>query len=123
MSRAAAPVDLLLRLLGAPPRARHVDLTDDVLEVRLGWLFTLSAPRASVVSAVPDDGPVTGIGAHGWRGTWLVNTSTHGLVRIELDPEVRGRVSGARIGVRTLRLGLADPASFLTARGNRGPRR
>ncbi len=118
MSRAALPVQLLLSALGAPPAWRRVELTRSTLTVRLGWLFTLTVPRSSIVSAAEDHGPVTGIGAHGWNGRWLVNTSTRGLLRIELDPVGHGLVIGVPIGVRVLRVGLADPTSFLASLGH-----
>lgn len=117
MTRAVLPVQLLLSALGAPPARRRVDLTESTFTVRLGWLFTLTVPRSSIVSAAEDHGAVTGIGAHGWNGRWLVNTSTRGLVRIELDPAGHGRVIGVAIGVRVLRVGLDDPTSFLASLG------
>jgi hypothetical protein len=123
MTCAPFAIDVLLRACGAPPGLRRVELTDQRFEVRLGWLFTLGVPRSSVVSAVADVARVGGIGAHGWGGTWLVNTSTRGIVRLELEPAGRGRVTGVPVGVRVLRLGLADPASFLEAVGTHDPGR
>ena len=72
-------------------------------------------PRASVVAALPDHGRIGGIGAHGWRGTWLVNTTSKGLVRIELDPPARATVCGVPVTVRVLRVSLAEPDAFLAA--------
>lgn len=57
------------------------------------------------------------IGAHGWQGSWLVNTSTRGLVVLELDPPADARCLGARVRLRELRVSLADPEAFLTALG------
>ena len=70
-------------------------------------------PRASVVAALPDHGRIGGIGAHGWAGSWLVNTTSKGLVRLELDPPGRATVVGVPVTVRVLRVSLAEPESFL----------
>ena len=83
--------------------------------MRLGWSFRLTAPRASLVAALRDHGRITGIGAHGWRGTWLVNTTSKGLVRMELDPPARATVCGVPVTVKVLRLSLAEPEAFLSA--------
>ena len=105
----------LLTLGAMPEHSRYVDLDDDEFVVRLGWAFRLSVPRASVVAALPDHGRIGGIGAHGWGGTWLVNTSAKGLVRLELDPPGRALVVGVPVTVRVLRVSLAEPEAFLAA--------
>jgi hypothetical protein len=104
-----------MRLLAVPESRRYAVLDDDVLEVRLGWSFGLVAPRRSVVAAVRDHGRIGGIGAHGWRGTWLVCTTSHGLVRLVLDPPTRATVCGVPVTVGVLRLSLAAPEEFLAA--------
>jgi hypothetical protein len=113
LARGPLVVRALMGLVAVPERSRRVDLDDDVLEVRLGWSFHLRVPRETVVAALRDRGRITGIGAHGWRGTWLVNTSAHGLVRLELDPPGRASVCGVPVRVRMLRVSLADPDAFL----------
>ena len=45
---------------------------------------TCRAPRCA--RSRPSDGRVWGWGAHGWRGTWLVNGSSSGLVRDRARP-------------------------------------
>jgi hypothetical protein len=84
-----------------------------------GWAFRGWAPRASVVAVGPDDGRVLGWGVHGWRGRWLVNGSSSGIVRIELDPPARGRVVGVPVRVRELRVAVEDPDGLVAAL--RGP--
>lgn len=113
LPRGAAPMNALLRLGAIPEASRYVDLDDEHLVVRLGWAFRLAVPRASVVAALPDHGRIGGIGAHGWAGTWLVNTTSKGLVRLELDPPGRATVVGVPVTVRVLRVSLAEPESFL----------
>lgn len=104
----------LMSVLAVPEASRYAVLDDDVLRVRLGWTFRLTAPRESLVAALRDRGRITGIGAHGWRGTWLVNTGARGLVRLELDPPARATLCGVPVTVRVLRLGLAEPEAFLS---------
>jgi hypothetical protein len=114
LARGAVPVRVLMGVLAVPEATRYAVLDDDVLRVRLGWTFRLTAPRESLVAALRDRGRITGIGAHGWRGTWLVNTGARGLVRLELDPPARATLCGVPVTVRVLRLGLAEPEAFLS---------
>jgi hypothetical protein len=65
------------------------------------------------MAAEHDDGRVTGWGVHGWRGTWLVNGSADGLVRLDIDPPVKARTAMVPVRLRTLRVSLADPTAFL----------
>ena len=102
-------------LLGVVPDYCRVELDEGELRVRMSWLFSLDVPRLNVQSAARDNGRVTGWGAHGWRGTWLVNGSSSGLVRIELDPPGRGRVTGVGVDVRALRVSVEDPEGLVAA--------
>ena len=74
-----------------------VHLLDDELRVSLGDppLFEATVPLASVKAAtrVPDGRAGSSIGAHGWRGKWLVNSTRENLVRLELDPPVRASLT------------------------------
>jgi hypothetical protein len=75
-------------------------------------------PRTAITSARPDDSRVYGWGAHtSFRGRWLVNTSSRGLVRLTIDPPARGHCTGVPVTVRDLRISLADPEAFLTELG------
>jgi hypothetical protein len=102
-------------LLGAVPEHCRVELDEGELRVRMSWFFSLDVPRANVRSAALDHGRVGGWGAHGWRGTWLVNGSSSGLVRVELDPPGRGRVGGMGVEVRVLRVSVEDPDGLVAA--------
>ena len=113
--RGAPPIRLLLGVLAIPPNSRYAALDEAALQVRLGWTFRLTAPRASVVAALRDHHRVGGIGAHGWRGTWLVNTTSKGLVRIVLDPPSKATVCGVPVTVKVLRVSVTEPDTFLTA--------
>jgi hypothetical protein len=115
LARGPTVVRLVLGLLAVTRDSRRLDLDDDVLELSLGWTFHLRVPRESVVAALLDRGRIRGIGAHGWRGTWLVNTSARGLVRLEIDPPGTASTYGVPVSVSVLRVSLDDPEAFLAA--------
>ena len=102
-------------LLGVVPEHCRVEVDDGELRVRMAWLFSLDVPRVNVRSVAREEGRVWGWGAHGWRGKWLVNGSSSGLVRIELDPAGRGRVSGVGVEVRVLVVSVEDPDGMIAA--------
>ena len=101
--------------LGISRSESYVELDEAQVHVQLSWAFRLRASLADVRSAVLDDGRVMGWGAHGWRGRWLVNGSSSGLVRLELDPRARAQVAGIPVRVRVLRVSLEDPAALIDA--------
>ena len=96
-------------LLGVVPEHCRVEVDDGELRVRMAWLFSLDVPRVNVRSVAREEGRMWGWGAHGWRGKWLVNGSSSGLVRIDLDPPGRGRVTGVGVEVRVLVVAVDDP--------------
>jgi hypothetical protein len=102
-------------VLGIVPEHCRVEVDDGELRVRMAWAFSLDVPRVKVRSVAPDRGRVWGWGAHGWRGKWLVNGSSSGLVRIELDPPGRGRVAGVGVEVRVLVVSVEDPDALIAA--------
>ena len=104
-----------MAVLGATRSQSYVDVGPDEVHVRLGPLFTSSIPRAAVRSAATDTGRVTGWGAHGWRGTWLVNGSSQGIVRIEIEPAARAHVTGFPVRLRVLRVSVEDPQGLIAA--------
>ena len=101
--------------LGLSPSRSWVEVGDDVLRVRMSWAFSLDAPLVNIRDARPDTGRVGGWGVHGWRGRWLVNGSSSGLVRIDLSPPVRGRMGPIPIGIRQLRVSVEDPDGLVAA--------
>jgi hypothetical protein len=105
----------LLGLLGMGRRFSAVIVDADVVTVRMGWAFRTEIPRASVAAVEPDDGMVLGWGVHGWRGRWLVNGSSRGLVRFAIAPPVRARVCGFPVRLTTLRVSLQDRDAALAA--------
>jgi hypothetical protein len=99
-------------VLGLTSGNSYVDVSASDLVVRLGWAFRATVPRSSVQSVAPDHDRVWGWGAHGWKGRWLVNGSSSGIVRIELEPAGRARVAGFAVSLRELRVSVDDPAGL-----------
>lgn len=112
----------LLGLLGMGRRWSSVVVARDRLEVTMGWAFRATIPSRAVAAAAPSTRRVLGWGVHGWRGAWLVNGSSRGLVELRLDPPVRGRVAGVPVRVRLLHVSLEDPAGLRAALGQGGSR-
>ena len=112
-------IRVALMLVGA--RHGTVELDGSTLRVRLGLAYRASIPRGSVTAATRDPARwFTSIGAHGWRGRWLVNTSTRGLVRLTIEPAGTCRCLGIPAGLRELRVSLDDPDTFLSDLGRPG---
>ena len=103
----------LMAVLGITPAGSYVDVSQTELVLHLGWAFRARIPRSSVRSVEPDSARVTGWGAHGWRGEWLVNGSSKGIVRITIDPLAKATCSGVPVKLRTLRVSLVDPDGFV----------
>jgi hypothetical protein len=110
----------LMSVLGIVPARCSVELDEGQLHVRFSWAFRLHVPLADVRGAGPYAGPVWGWGAHGWRGTWLVNGSSSGIVRVGFDPPGRGVVAGWPVRVRELRVSVDDPDGLIAALAPRG---
>lgn len=108
-------VNRAMAVLGIRRRASFVDVGFDAVEVRMGWAFRATIPRAAVSSAALDGGRVGGWGVRGWRGVWLVNGSSSGIVRIEIDPAVRARSAFVPVRLRVLRVSVDDPAGLIVA--------
>ena len=108
---------LLLTVLGMGPGRSGVELKGDRLRVRMGWAFRATIPLDQVTGAKSRQGLVGGIGVHGWRGRWLVNGATTGLVVLAIDPTVRAWATGVPVHVRQLTLSLESPDGFLAALG------
>ncbi len=111
MPRPHPVVRVLLLVLFVRPR---VEVTPVALIVSLGWSFRVAVPRASVDAVASVPWRRMSIGAHGWRGRWLVNTTPGPLVRVTIDPVAHGRVLGVPIQIRELTLSIADVDAFLT---------
>jgi hypothetical protein len=99
-------------------RRCRVELRRTRLRVKMGlagWAFAATIPRSSITGATRVSGPVLAWGAHGWRGRWLINGSSRGLVRISIDPAGRGRCLFFPLRVKELTVSLETPDEFVAA--------
>ncbi len=106
---------LLLIVLGMGQRRSGVELDGTEMKVRMGWAFQADIARTAITGARPVTGMVGGIGVHGWRGRWLVNGTTTGIVGIDLEPPARARAVGLPVRMHYLALSLEDPDAFVAA--------
>lgn len=102
-------------VLGVTQANSWVDVSETEMVVHLGWAFHSSVPRDAIRSVTDDTDRVWGWGAHGWRGSWLVNGSSQNIVRVEIDPPARARAVGFPVSLKRLRVSVADPAAFRQA--------
>lgn len=105
----------ILGLVGSGRRFSRVLVGEGEVDVRLGVGFRGAIDRGAVRGAHRRTGRVLGWGAHGWRGRWLVNGSSKGIVVLEIDPAARCRVLGFPVKVRELALSLEEPEAFAAA--------
>lgn len=92
----------------------RVVVEDGELVVRQWYGMRVRVPVSSIssVEELPRTGLLAGLGAHGWRGHWTVNTRRRPAARVHLDPPARGFVLGAPVRVRTLDLAPMDAESL-----------
>lgn len=100
------------------PRHAEVRLGADALHVRMGWAFDATIPRASIRWARRAHDEVWAIGVHtSFRGRWIVNGSSTGMVDLGIDPPAPAITGPFPARLRMLSLGLRDPEGFLAALG------
>jgi hypothetical protein len=109
----------LLGLLGHGRRLSHLDVDDTQLTVQMGYGFRATIPRTSICNVRPWTGRVWGWGVHGWKGRWLVNGSSNGIVVFDLEPPVPARVLLIPITLRELAVSLEAPDEFVAALSRR----
>jgi hypothetical protein len=97
------------------PKQSEVRIADDILHVKYGWGFRTAVPLSSIVKAEPNEDRVTSWGAHGWRGRWLVNGSSKGIVELTIDPATKAHVMGVPVTLRTLWVSVTDPEALIEA--------
>ena len=102
-------------VLGILPSRSYVELDGGEVRVRMTWAFAVRFPRSSVRSVGRYEGRVFGWGAHGWRGEWLVNGSSKGIVELTIDPPTRAHVMGAPITLKTLWVSVTEPEALIEA--------
>jgi hypothetical protein len=105
--RYGAPWRWLLPMLLLPARASYIRVDGDTVKVRMGWAFRAKFPRSDVLD-VAKHRPVVSIGAHGWKGRWLVNGAHRPIAAIELRQPARARVVGFPMKLTVLTVSVED---------------
>jgi len=106
---------LLLGLLGMGRRHSGVIVGPDTVRAQMGWSFDVTIPISSITAVRPYDGRVTGWGVHGWRGRWLVNGSSLGIVEFSLEPPTPSKVVLFNGQLRRLLVSVDDRDGLLAA--------
>ena len=101
--------------LGCGPKHSEVRVQDGILRVRFGWGFNAEIPVSSITDARPNNDRVYSWGAHGFRGRWLVNGSSKGIVELTIDPPARAKVMGMPVTLKTLYVSVTDPDALIAA--------
>jgi hypothetical protein len=101
--------------LGVTPARSYLDLRPDIVRVRMGWGFSADIPRASIRSVRRVESAMWSMGAHGWRGRWLVNGARGPIVLIEIDPPVHARTIRIPSGLCELLVSVDDPDALVAA--------
>jgi hypothetical protein len=99
----------MLGLLGHGRRFSHIDVDDDVVMVQMGYGFRGTIDRSAITGTRPWTGRVWGWGAHGWRGRWLVNGSSRGIVVLSIEPPARAKVLFIPVTLRELAVSVEQP--------------
>lgn len=105
----------VMTLLGGRHGAVEVD--DDAVTVRYGAGFHAVVPRSAIATVSRYEGRVLSWGVHGWRGRWLVNGSSEGVVILGIEPRQPARVLGWPVRLRELAVSVEDPDGLVAALG------
>ncbi|WP_205874995.1 hypothetical protein [Mycobacterium camsae] len=101
--------------LGLGPKHSEVRVQDGTLHVKFGWGFSAAIPVSSVTEAKPRTERVLSWGAHGFRGRWLVNGSSKGIVELTVSPPAQARVMGVPINLKSLYVSVTEPDALIKA--------
>ena len=105
--RYGSPWRWILPLFGLPRGFAYIQVDGDVVKVRMGWAFRAKFSRVDVIEVV-DHRPVVSIGAHGWKGRWLVNGAHRPIAIIRLSHPAHARVVGFPVTVREIFVSVDD---------------
>jgi hypothetical protein len=79
----------LIGLIGLGQRFSRLVIDDKDVRVRMRWGIHAPIPPVRIQRVGTTVQPFFAWGAHGWRGRWLVNGSSEGIVALENDPPAR----------------------------------
>lgn len=105
---------VLSTALGLFPSSSYLQVTNDVIHVRMGWAFRAAFPKRAIASTEIASRNVVSRGVHGFAGRWLVNGSGQGLVTINLNPVQRCHVLGLPLRLKQLIVSVADPGALVS---------
>jgi hypothetical protein len=105
--RYSNPWRWILPVLLLPARFAYIRVDGDTVRVRMAWAFRAKFAKSSVQS-VGEHRPVLSIGAHGWRGRWLVNGAHRPIASIQLSPPGRALVLGVPVVLHELLVSVED---------------
>ncbi|MUL66994.1 hypothetical protein BOO86_21140 [Mycobacterium sp. CBMA 234] len=100
---------------GLGPRHSDVEVRDGALHLSMGWGFSAEIPLSSIVEASRWERRITSWGVHGFRGRWLVNGSSDGVVALTVAPPVKAKVVGVPVTLRELGVSVTDPQALIAA--------
>jgi hypothetical protein len=109
--RYSKPWSWLLPLLGLPRNFSYLEIDGDTIRVRMSWAFRARFTRGDI-STVGKHRPVVSIGAHGFRGRWLVNGAHRPIATVKLALPGRARVLGFPVRLRELLVSVDDVAEL-----------
>jgi hypothetical protein len=99
--RYGSPWRWLLTFLLIPARFSYIKIDRDEVKIRMGGAFRTKFPRRDVTD-VANHRPVVSVGAHGWKGRWIVNGAHRPIAMIRLAQPVPGRMIGFPVTVREI---------------------
>jgi hypothetical protein len=104
----------LFLALGITPGRSYLELSEDVLGVRLAWSFGARVARTSIRSAQRVADSPYAIGVHGWSGRWIVNGAAGPMVSITIEPPACAYVLGFRVSLRELVVSVDEPDELVS---------
>lgn len=109
---------VLFTLILAGSDNAWVEIDANTVRAQLGWSGQVTGPRSSIISAERVDRVPRwlGYGMHGTGfGTWAINGSNSGVVKLAFSEPVKGRMLVVPIRPTALYLSLEDREGFLAA--------